>query len=179
MGWLPGNTAIYQFILSYLRFHQQTQKMPIPEQPIEVEKRQAITISFIRWTRFLLVPVLFALLLQIISESEDRALHFIYLFLTIGLYLLLYNKRRLKHDSKNLYIIRGKKEKAVPFSRISSIKKSKSKVNGQRYWILRYTDELAKERKIRFFADFNKPFHDSVRLVNPEVVIWDHPYFHD
>lgn len=153
--------------------------MPLPEQAFQIEKRKAITISFLRWTRFLLVPVFPAIILQIFSQSEDRALGFIYLFCAIGLYALLYRIRRLQFDSKFFYIVRGKAEKAIPLSAISSIKRSRTKVNGSRFWKLRYCESNGKERLVRYFSDFDKEFHTAVRKANPVVVVWHHPYFHD
>lgn len=153
--------------------------MPLTEQAFKVEKRKVITISFWRWTRFLLVPVFPAIILQIFSQSDGRALGFIYLFCAIGLYALIYRIRRLQFDSKFFYIVRGKTEKAIPLSAIISIKRSRTKVNGSRFWKLRYSEGNGKERLVRFFSDFDNEFHTSVRKTNPDVVIWHHPYFHD
>lgn len=37
---------------------------------------------------------------------------------------------------------------------------------------------LKKNRTIRFFKMFfNKEFHLAVRIANPKVVIWTHPFF--
>ena len=74
-------------------------------------------------------------------------------------------------------INRSINEKKIPFSVIISIKKSNTKVNGSRFWKLVYLDKLKKERTCRFFSDFNKEFRQSVKIVNPDVVIWTHPHF--
>lgn len=88
------------------------------------------------------------------------------------------NARVIRHDDQNLYLIKGKYENAIPFLNIISIMKSKSKLNGSRFWILKYTEEDEKERTIRFFSDFNKEFHTAVRTANPKVLIRDHPFFY-
>lgn len=142
-----------------------------------MEKRESISNGY-GWMRFILLPILFAILLNIFSESENRAWMVLYFHIGIGLYFLLYRSRKLKYDSQHLYIIHGKKEKVVPFERIISIKRSRAKVNGSRYWILVYTNEEDVQKKIRFFRSFfNKDFHEKLRMANPSVVIWTHPFF--
>ena len=102
----------------------------------------------------------------------------IVLAISIGLFYLLKRARRLEHDDENLYIIRDKKEKIVPFTSIISIKKSAARVNGSRFWIIRYEDDLRQKRKVRYFRDFyNKEFQNAARTANPKVVIWTHPHF--
>ena len=129
------------------------------------------------WMRWLMIPVAFFSVLDIIDKPY-RFTGLIVLLISVGLFFLLKRARRLEHDELNLYIIRDKKEVIVPFTDIISIKRSRAKVNGSRAWILRYDDHLRKKRKIRFFNDFfNKKFHTAVRIANPKVVIWTHPFF--
>ncbi len=141
-----------------------------------MEKRKTITYG-IRWTRFILIPVALGIVLQILDKDVHRPRNFIIFLICMGLYYLLGSSRRLKHDSQNLYIIHGSKEKMIPFSSIISIKKSRAKVNGNRFWILIYFDQAGKEHRIRFFTSFNKEFFEKVKDVNSEVVIWTHPFF--
>lgn len=130
------------------------------------------------WTRYILWPFLLAILLNIFDETKGRAWIVVYFFLGIGLYFLLYRARKLKYDSSSLYIIRGKKEKAVPFKKIISVKRSRSKVNGSRFWILVYSNEEGVNKKLRFFRSFfNRDFHEKIRMAKPSVVIWNHPFF--
>jgi len=129
------------------------------------------------WMRWLMVPVVFFSILDI-WDKPYRWTGLIVLAISIGLFYLLKRARRLEHDDASLYVIRDKKEKLIPFTSIISVKRSGATVNGSRYWILLYEDELRKKRKIRFFNDFfNKEFHNKLRKGNPKVVIWTHPHF--
>lgn len=103
---------------------------------------------------------------------------FIILFVFVGLFLLFRRARRLEFDEQNLYVVRAKKDaQTISFKNINSIKRSATKVNGERYWIIRY-QEGDKERKLRYFRQFfNKEFQKAVKDVNPAVVIWTHPHF--
>lgn len=127
--------------------------------------------------RFLLIPFIFAAILQIVTGDGDRMQGAIGLLVFLGLYFLFSISRRLQYDDQNFYIIRGSNERAIHFSSIISIKKTSTKVNGERYWKMVYLDEFKVERRCRFFSSFNKDFHNKVRSVNPDVVIWTHPIF--
>lgn len=84
---------------------------------------------------------------------------FIVLFVFVGLFFLFRRARRLEHDDENIYVIRAKKiVQTIPFKTINRIKRSATKVNGERFWIIRYQDGK-KERKLRYFRQFfNKEF---------------------
>jgi len=129
------------------------------------------------WMRWLMIPVAILAILDI-WEKPDRWTGVVVLTICIGLFYLLKRARTIEHDDKNVYLIRDKKEKIIPFTSIISLKRSRAKVNGSRYWILLFEDDLRKKRKIRFFNDFyNKEFHNKLRIGNPKVVIWTHPFF--
>ena len=130
------------------------------------------------WMRWLMIPVAVLSVLDVIDKPY-RFAGFIVLFISIILFFLLKRARRLEHDELNIYIIRDKKEKVIPFTSVISIKKSRTKVNGSRFWIVRYKDENdQKTRKFRYFRSFfNKEFLQLVRIANPKVVIWTHPFF--
>lgn len=141
------------------------------------EKKQMITTGIIRWLRF---PILFVSVFigaEVLKFEENWSYYLLVFLILIGFGYLLWNRRRLKHDNTNLYIKRGNDERRVPLSNIVSIKRSSTKVNGSRYWILIYLDEIKEEQKLRFNSDFNKEFFDTVRDRNPEVIIWEHPFF--
>ncbi len=128
------------------------------------------------WARFLMFPVALFSIFHIYEHWESWS-GYIVLGISIGLFYMFKRARRIEHDDENVYIIRGKKEKAIPFTDIISIKRSATKVNGERFWKLRYKDG-AKERTIRYFRMFfNKEFQKIVKEKNPEVVIWTHPHF--
>jgi len=142
-----------------------------------MSKRETISNGY-RWIRFLIFPVAFVLISNIINTDINRWRNVVFLMISIGLYVLLKRLRRLNYDDENLYVIHGKKEKAIHYATIVSIKRSSTKVNGSRYWILRYNDENNKTHKIRYFLSFfYSDFHKKVRLINPDVVIWTHPHF--
>jgi hypothetical protein len=127
------------------------------------------------WVRWLSVPiVLFALPT---SLHEDIWVNLLVIAFGVGLFFLFRRAKRLEHDNVNLYLIRNKKEKVIPFTNITSIKRSAAKVNGERYWIIRY-EEKGKQKSLRYFRLFwNKEFQQAVRKQNPDVVIWTHPHF--
>jgi len=143
----------------------------------EQEEKLIITTGIIRWLRFPIVIVVVILFTEFLKFNSYWQYHLLFFLIFSGLFYLLWNRRRLKHDSANLYIKRGKDETRVPLSNIVSIKRSRTKVNSKRYWILIYLDEIKQERKLRFDSDFNKPFFDAVRDNNPKVIIWEHPFF--
>ena len=129
------------------------------------------------WARWVMLPaVLFTFLYLIQNPTSWGA--FIVLAVFVGLFFFFRRARRLEHDDENIYIIRAKKiVKTISFKEINSIKRSAAKVNGERYWIVRYNDG-GKEKKLRYFRlFFNKEFHQAVRDMNPDVVIWTHPHF--
>ena len=141
------------------------------------EKKLMINTGIIRWLRY---PIGFLAIIFLVEFFKFTS-HWHYYLTTFtilsGIFYWLWNRRMLRHDSKNLYILRGKTETIVPLSKVVSIKRSRAKVNSSRYWILIYLNELKEEKKLRFDSDFNKPFFDAVRDNNPEVVIWEHPFF--
>lgn len=51
----------------------------------------------------------------------------------------------------------------------------------ERYWKLTHTDNSKKEITRRYFTSntrfSNKEFNETVKATNPEVVIWNHPFF--
>lgn len=142
-----------------------------------MEKRVIIKYGY-RWMRFIFLLIAFFIVLEIISTSQDRILNFAYLMIYVMLFLLFRLSRRLQFDSKNFYIIRGNNEKIIPFISIISIKKSSSKVNGGRYWKMLYQDEFKTEHICRYFPTLDtKKLNESVKKVNPNVVIWEHPFF--
>ncbi len=82
------------------------------------------------------------------------------------------------HDDKNLYVFCHKTETIIPFKDIISVKKSRARLNGSRYWIVSYKNQLKEEKKLRYFNTFfNKEFHNALRIGNPKIVIWTHPFF--
>ena len=141
------------------------------------EKKLMINTGIIRWLRFPLLFVSIFMAAETLRFNSNWSYYLLVFLILIGLSYLLWKRRMLKHDSKHLYIKRGKDETRVPLSNIISIKRSRAKVNASRYWILIYLDEIKQERKLRFDSDFNTPFFDVVRENNPNVVIWEHPFF--
>lgn len=142
-----------------------------------VTKKREVIKSGKAWMRWIMIPVGLLSILDI-YDKPYRFTGLIVLLISIGLFYLLKRARRLEHDDESLYIIRAQKEKEVPFTSIISIKRSAAKVNGSRYWILLYKDDLDKKRKLRYFRSFyNKEFQQAVRIANPKVIIWTHPHF--
>lgn len=128
------------------------------------------------WMRWLMIPVaLFS-----IPTSTEMPYFLITNIILVGsivLFFVLKKAKRLEHDDINLYLIRDKNERVIPFTSIVSIKRSNTKVNGERFWKIRYKDE-GQEKILRYFRLFwNKEFHQAVRDQNPEVIIWTHPHF--
>ena len=141
------------------------------------EEKKMITTGIIRWWRFFIVPIVIIVASDMFDSGRYSWWKVLILLFLCWLVYFLWKRRRLRFDSNNLYILRGKIETIVPLSKIISIKRSKTKVNGSRYWILIYIDEDGKKRKLRFDSDFDKEFHETVKDNNPEVVIWTHPHF--
>ncbi|MCB0696287.1 MAG: hypothetical protein KDC07_02915 [Chitinophagaceae bacterium] len=145
------------------------------------EERILLTNGYRNLRHVLYIPVLiFAM--DVINSGGKNAGMLAGLIISIGLYLLLLRARRLRFDQQNLYVIHGRAERTIHFSDIESIKKSRSKINGRRHWIVTYDDGTGKKRKLRYFPwDFggvSKKLNAAVQSANPKVVIWDHPYFH-
>ena len=141
------------------------------------DKKLMINTGIIRWLRFPLLFVSVFMASETLKFNSNWSYYFAVFLILIGLSYLLWKRRMLRHDSKNLYIKRGNDVTRVSLANIISIKRSRAKVNSSRYWILIYLDEIKQERKLRFDSDFNTPFFDAVREKNPEVVIWEHPFF--
>lgn len=141
------------------------------------EKKKIITTGIIRWWRFIIAILVVFLSLNMIQEGSYTSWRILLIFILSGIVYLLWKRRRLKFDSKNLYIKRGNEETVVPLAAIVSIKRSRTKVNSQRYWILMYLDDQKEAHKLRYDSDFNKEFHTAVRESNPSVIIWTHPFF--
>lgn len=129
------------------------------------------------WFRYLLIPVILVLLSAVIY-NENRWIYLPFLLFSITLYYQFKKARKIKIDDQFLYLVYGRKEKVIPFQRIISIKRSAAKINGSRYWILKYQLEEGKTKSLRYFRDFfNKEFHSAIREKYPEVIIWTHPHF--
>lgn len=123
----------------------------------------------------LVLAVIFGL--NLISDPSSWVFA-ILLLISIGFYFLFRRSRRIYYDDKNLYLLRHKEEVIVPLTEIVSIKRSRAKVNGSRFWILIYKDKQNQEKRIRYFRTFFvKDFHQKVKKENPAVVIWTHPFF--
>ena len=150
----------------------------INKEKSKTDRREILTYGY-SWMQY---PMLAALVFQVLYLINFPNIGFYYTLCTISilcLYLTFKQARKIKYDQKNLYIIKFKKEKTIPFTNIISIKKSKSKINGSRYWKLKYSLSNQEATTIRFFSDFNKSFHRLVRSANPDVIIWTHPHFHN
>jgi hypothetical protein len=141
------------------------------------KNKKKITSNSIRWWRFIIALVILIVTWDMLQERTYSSLKIIILLILSGIIYLLWKDRRLKYDRKNLYIQRGKEETNFPLTNIVSIKKSKTKINGQRFWVLTYVDKQNIEKKLRFKSNFNKEFHNTVRQNNPNVIISTHPFF--
>jgi hypothetical protein len=141
------------------------------------KKKKKITSNSMRWWRFIIALVILIVTWDMLQERTYSSLKIIILLILSGIIYLLWKDRRLKYDRKNLYIQRGKEETNFPLTNIVSIKKSKTKINGQRFWVLTYVDKQNIEKKLRFKSNFNKEFHNTVRQNNPNVIISTHPFF--
>jgi hypothetical protein len=141
------------------------------------KNKKKITSNSMRWWRFIIALVILIVTWDMLQERTYSSLKIIILLILSGIIYLLWKDRRLKYDRKNLYIQRGKEETNFPLTNIVSIKKSKTKINGQRFWVLTYVDKQNIEKKLRFKSNFNKEFHNTVRQNNPNVIISTHPFF--
>jgi hypothetical protein len=141
------------------------------------KNKKKITSNSMRWWRFIIALVILIVTWDMLQEGTYSSLKIIILLILSGIIYLLWKDRRLKYDRKNLYIQRGKEETNFPLTNIVSIKKSKTKINGQRFWVLTYVDKQNIEKKLRFKSNFNKEFHNTVTQNNPNVIISTHPFF--
>ena len=80
------------------------------------ESKKRITTGIIRWWRFIIAPVLLFVTLSMIQEGTFSPLKTLIILILSGIVYLLWKRKRLKFDSKNLYIKRGKEETNFPLS---------------------------------------------------------------
>jgi hypothetical protein len=136
-------------------------------------KRETIT-NGIAWTRFILVPfIIYAV--SMVFTSDDKFAFLLFSLTLLGVFFLLSKARKLKYDDEKVIKIKGAHVLFIPFSEIIELRKSKSKVNGSRFWIMTYLDENKNEKKIRYFhgifQGFGEEFHKKLRMANPSVNI--------
>ena len=142
-------------------------------------KRKVITNGY-RWTRFLMIPVMWGALSEFYINPDSWMTTVSIFGIGALCFYLISQARRLHFDDEALYIIHGKKEVVVNYKQIQSIKASKAKVNGSRFWILKYTDQAQREKTIWYFDDwYYEDFVKAIKKLNPSLVYWSHPYFHD
>lgn len=83
--------------------------------------------------------------------------------------------RKIKYDEQNVYFISGNRKTIVPFETITELKKSKSKINSERFWILKFKNEEGAIKTRRFFHGIfqggPKDFHKNVKALNPSLNI--------
>ncbi len=144
------------------------------------DERTELSNGYRWWRHILYLPILF-FLMGVVSFDSNVLWMIAGLCVSIGLYILLLRSRRLRFDDQNLYVIHGQSERAIHYLAIESIKKSRGKVNGRRFWIVTYDDGSGRKRKLRYFPwDFggvSKQFNKAVQNINSKVVIWEHPFF--
>lgn len=144
-----------------------------------MEERFRLSNGF-RWFRWIFAFIGFFALIGVLAW-ENLAYNMTGLIICTALFLLLNRSRRIFFDSRNIYIIRGKDEKEIPLRTIRSLKRSRAKVNSKRFWIITYEADGAQEKKFRFLPvtfDSNiKKLKEYLKQHNPDVVIWDHPFF--
>lgn len=132
-----------------------------------MEERKIITNGY-SWLRFVLIVIAFFIVISI----ENYFTKIIILLVSVLLFYWLKRARKLQYDANHLYIIHDIDEQIIPFTSIISIKRSRAKVNGERFWILLYKNENGDEKKCRFFNFFlYTQFLDAVKTKNPKVVI--------
>lgn len=140
------------------------------------KERELITTGYYGG-RYIMLALSIIFGLNLISDPSSWVFAILFL-ITLGFFFLFRRSRRIYFDDKNLYLLRHKEEIVVPFTDIVSIKRSRTKINGSRPWILRYKDKNNIEKKIRYFRMFFvKKFHQTVKSENPEIIIWEHPFF--
>lgn len=144
-----------------------------------MDERLKLTNGF-RWYRWIFAFIGFFALIGVIAW-ENVAINFTGLVVCVTLFLLFNKSRRIFFDNRNFYLLYGKSEKAIPLRTVISLKRSRGKVNSRRFWIVTYEGEGAQEKKFRFF---HGPFSGTIKKLqaalkeqNPDVVIWDHPFF--
>lgn len=139
-----------------------------------------LTYGFTRM-RWLFAAIGLFVVLGLFTPGANLLLNIV-LLMACGLFFFLFwQARKMQFDTQYLYIIRGKDESAIPLRNVKSLKRSRTKVNNRRLWVLVYEDEGVQERKCRFlpsrFADYTKEFKAAIQAANPNVVIWNHPHF--
>ncbi len=146
-----------------------------------MEEKRITLKDGIAWVRWLIVPIALGFLMSAFSEGGHTSRDLFIVFICYLLFILIKKSRKIQYDSESLYIIHGKKEKIIQFANIISIKKSNTKINGKRFWKLTY-DIDDKKQTCRYFADLfdldAKKMNEKIRKINPNVIIWYHPYFH-
>ena len=146
-----------------------------------MSKRTTIT-NGVRPFRYIFGLLSVFLLLNMIQELSAGTGTLLTFFISTILFFLLYISRWIQFDDEYIYRRYGKKEKAVSFLTIVSIKRTAAKVNGRRMWKVTFLDDEEKEKGFRFLeGNFQhgstKEFIKKVEMVNPEVVVWEHPFF--
>ncbi|MEZ5016968.1 MAG: hypothetical protein R2800_07935 [Flavipsychrobacter sp.] len=144
-----------------------------------MEERLVLTNGY-RWIRWLFVPIGFGVLLELVNTDGYTLLKSGILLGCILFYFIFWSVRKIRFDNTNLYVIKGNREKLVPLKNIKKLAKSRAKVNGERFWIITF-EEDHQEKKLRYFSSFingnNKTFKAAIQKANPDVVIWEHPFF--
>ncbi len=151
----------------------------ITEREITRTERKTLA-GGIRWPRFIFAILGFFILLDVLTGFDEVLFSLSQLMLCGMLYFIFYKIRRLQFDGENLYILKGKEEIAVPLKSIVSIKKSSTKVNGQRYYKINYIDDFNIEHTRRYFPAWfgeSNNFIAAVKKANPDVIHWSHPFF--
>lgn len=141
-----------------------------PQNNLKLERKTLSTRYY--WFRF--IPLPFMLLFSILYiTNTSNWLYLILLLICVSFFILFLRSRRIYYDALNLYVVRFTKETVIPLTDVIKIDRSRTKINGRKYWILTYLTRFKGERKIRYFKSFNfKDFHDSIEAQNPEVSIW-------
>ena len=112
-----------------------------------------------------------------------------------ALYYLVTHTKRAQFDDHALYFLeRGREEEKIPFTDITAIKATGTKVNSRTMWRIEYKDRDGLPRKYRFLprtiffwpyssskiVGWPTDFLDAVTAANPDVTVWWHPFFfHD
>ena len=138
-------------------------------------QRIAISTRFY-WFKFLTIPFII-LFLVLYIRNLDNYFYLGLLLFSIVAYFQFARSRRIYFDEENVYIVKFTSETVIPFVNIISINRSKTRLNGRRFWILKYQTKLDDTKEIRYFQSFNlNRFHKAVEHVNPKVEIWIHPF---
>ncbi|MCB0699474.1 MAG: hypothetical protein H6551_01665 [Chitinophagales bacterium] len=144
-----------------------------------MEERIKLTNGY-RWFRWVFVFIGSFAIIGLLS-GDYLVNNSIGLVICILLFYLFNKSRRIFFDSRNIYIVHGNHEKEIPLRTVKSLKRSRGKVNSQRFWIVAYEGDGAQEKKFRFFSNpFDstiKQFKQAIKEHNAGVVIWDHPFF--